>query len=111
MLDGKYSDDIGKQVCSAVAEALLPAGWTSYDNGLHGIAQRYFLQAPRMPQAAGDRLLGGKLGQRTPESDPPYIAYFDEVELATEIGHCFRVLGRPAEAAERGAVEGLSIEL
>ncbi|MET9171251.1 hypothetical protein ABZX64_09200 [Streptomyces misionensis] len=111
MLDGKYSDDTGKQLCSAVAEALLPAGWTSYDNGLHGIAQRYFLRAPRMPQAAGDRPLGGKLGQRTPESDPPYIAYFDEVELATEIGHCFRVLGRSAEAAERGAVEGLSIEL
>jgi hypothetical protein len=44
-----------------------------------------------------------KLSQRTPDSDPPYIAYFDEVELAAEIGHCFRDLGRSAEAAERGA--------
>ncbi|MBO7938139.1 hypothetical protein JTP77_019780 [Streptomyces sp. S9] len=171
MLDGKYSDDVGKQLHSAVAEALLLAGWMSYDSGLHGIAQRYLIQALRMAQAAGDRLLGGsilsamshqatflgryqdaatlaraahtgpgpalgpimaaqframearalarlgdergcdlalseaerKLSQRTVDSDPPYIAYFDEVELAAEIGHCFRDLGRSVEATERGA--------
>ncbi|MET7826289.1 hypothetical protein ABZT23_16560 [Streptomyces sp. NPDC005386] len=171
MLDGKYSDDVGKELHSAVAEALLLAGWMSYDSGLHGIAQRYLIQALRMTQAAGDRLLGGsvlsamshqatflgryqdaatlaraaytgpggilgptmaaqfhamearalarlgdergcdlalaeaelRLSQRTPYSDPPYIAYFDEVELAAEIGHCFRDLGRSVEAAERGA--------
>ncbi|MDX3756264.1 hypothetical protein [Streptomyces sp. AK02-04a] len=171
MLDGKYSDAVGKELHSAVAEALLLAGWMSYDSGLHGIAQRYLIQALRMTQAAGDRLLGGsvlsamshqatflgryqdaatlaraaytgpagilgptmtaqframearalarlgdergcdlalaeaerRLGQRTPDSDPPYIAYFDEVELAAEIGHCFRDLGRSVEAAERGA--------
>ncbi|MFG3214800.1 hypothetical protein [Streptomyces tendae] len=170
MLDGKYSDDVGRQLHSAVAEALLLAGWMSYDSGLHGIAQRYLIQALRMTQAAGDRLLGGsvlsamshqatflgryqdaatlaraaytgpgpalgptmaaqframearalarlgdergcdlaladaerKLSQRTADSDPPYIAYFDEVELAAEIGHCFRDLGRSAEAAQRG---------
>jgi len=170
MLDGKYSDAVGKALHSTVAEALLLAGWMSYDSGLHGIAQRYLIQALRMTQAAGDRLLGGsvlsamshqatflgryqdaatlaraaytgpagvlgptmnaqfhamearalarlgdergcdlalaeaerRLGQRTADSDPPYIAYFDEVELAAEIGHCFRDLGRSAEAAERG---------
>lgn len=171
MLDGKYSDGVGKELHSVVAEALLLAGWMSYDSGLHGIAQRYLIQALRMTQAAGDRLLGGsvlsamshqatflgryqdaatlaraaytgpagilgptmaaqframearalarlgdergcdlalaeaerQLGQRTPDSDPPYIAYFDEVELAAEIGHCFRDLGRSVEATERGA--------
>ncbi|WP_329597357.1 hypothetical protein OIE43_13485 [Streptomyces pseudovenezuelae] len=171
MLDGKYSDAVGKELHSAVAEALLLAGWMSYDSGLHGIAQRYLIQALRMAQAAGDRLLGGSilsamshqatflgryqdaatlaraaytgpagtlgptmgaqframearalarlgdergcdlalaeaermLGLRTPDSDPPYIAYFDEVELAAEIGHCFRDLGRSLEATVRGA--------
>lgn len=171
MLDGQYSDVVGKQLHSAVAEALLLAGWMSYDSGLHGIAQRYFIQALRMSQTAGDRLLGGsvlsamshqatfmgryqdavtlaraayigpaaslgptmaaqframearglsrlgdergcdlalveaerKLSQRTADSDPPYIAYFDEVELAAEIGHCFRDLGRSVKAIERGA--------
>ncbi|MCD7445049.1 hypothetical protein K4B79_43525 [Streptomyces lincolnensis] len=171
MLSGAYSDAVGQQLHSAVAEALLLAGFMSYDSGLHGIAQRYFIQALRMAQAAGDRLLGssilsamshqatflgqyrdaatlaraaytgpaGSLGptmaahhlamearalarlgdargcdlalaeaeralsQRTADSDPPYIAYFDEVELAAEIGHCFRDLGRSVEATERGA--------
>ncbi|MGO4426315.1 hypothetical protein AB4Z54_48340, partial [Streptomyces sp. MCAF7] len=45
MLDGKYSDAVGKALHSAVAEALLLAGWMSYDSGLHGIAQRYLIQA------------------------------------------------------------------
>ncbi|KKD07121.1 hypothetical protein [Streptomyces sp. WM6386] len=171
MLDGKYSDAVGKELHSAVAEALLLAGWMSYDSGLHGIAQRYLIQALRMTQASGDRLLGGSilsamshqatflgryqdaatlaraaytgpasalgptmaaqframearalarlgdergcdlalaeaermLGLRTPDSDPPYIAYFDEIELAAEIGHCFRDLGRSVEATARGA--------
>lgn len=171
MLDGQYTDAVGKQLHSAVAEALLLAGWMSYDSGLHGIAQRYFIQGLRMSQMAGDRLLGGsilsamshqatfmgryqdavslaraaytgpagtlgptmaaqframearalsrlgdkrgcdlalveaehKLGQRTADSDPPYIAYFDEIELAAEIVHCFRDLGRSVEATERGA--------
>jgi hypothetical protein len=171
MLDGQYTDVVGKQLHSAVAEALLLAGWMSYDSGLHGIAQRYFIQGLRLSQMAGDRLLGGsilsamshqatfmgryqdavslaraaytgpagslgptmaaqframearalsrlgdergcdlalveaehKLGQRTADSDPPYIAYFDEIELAAEIVHCFRDLGRSVEATERGA--------
>ncbi|MDI5971524.1 hypothetical protein POF50_019685 [Streptomyces sp. SL13] len=171
MLDGTYSDAIGKQLHSAVAEALLLAAWMSYDSGLHGVAQRYFIQALRMTQAAGDRLLGGSvlsamshqatfigrfqdaatlaraavagpagsltptltaqframearalsrlgdargcdialteaerhLALRTPDSDPEYIAYFDEVELAAEFGHCFRDLGRSVQATERGA--------
>ncbi|MFE6689730.1 hypothetical protein ACFVFQ_25040 [Streptomyces sp. NPDC057743] len=171
MLDGKYADTIGKELHSAVAEALLLAGWMSYDSGVHGIAQRYFIQALRMAQAAGDRLLGGsilsamshqatfigryreaatlaraaltgpagsltptmaaqfhamegralarlgdergcdlalseaerQLSRRTADSDPAYITYFDEVELAAEFGHCFRDLGRSVQATERGA--------
>jgi hypothetical protein len=171
LLSGRHSDGIGKQLRSAVAEALLLAAWMSYDSGLHAIAQRYFIQALRMTHAAGDRLLGGSvlsamshqatflgryreaatlaraaltgvggsltptltaqframearalarlgdargvdlalveaerhLARRTPDSDPAYIAYFDEVELAAEFGHCFRDLGRSIQATGRGA--------
>jgi hypothetical protein len=171
LLDGRYADSIGKRLHDAVAEALLTAGWMSYDSGLHGAAQRYFIQALRSAQAAGDKLLGSsilsamshqatfignyreaatlaraastgpaasltptlgaqframearalarlgdvrgcdlalaeaerQLGMRTLDSDPPYIAYFDEVELAAEFGHCFRDLGRSVEATQRGA--------
>ncbi|WP_371545876.1 hypothetical protein OG266_13885 [Streptomyces sp. NBC_00554] len=44
-----------------------------------------------------------QLSTRTADSDPAYIAYFDEVELAAEFGHCFRDLGRSVQATERGA--------
>jgi hypothetical protein len=44
-----------------------------------------------------------QLSRRTADSDPAYIAYFDEVELAAEFGHCFRDLGRSVQATERGA--------
>ncbi|MFJ9176658.1 regulator [Streptomyces sp. NPDC102360] len=171
MLDGTYSADVGKRAYAAVAEALRLAAWMSYDSGLHGVAQRYFIQALRMAQAAGDRLLGGsvlsamshqatfvgryreaatlaraaftgpsgsltpttaaqyramearalarlgdargcdlalaeaerQLSKRTEGSDPAYISYFDEVELAAEFGHCFRDLERSVQATERGA--------
>jgi hypothetical protein len=171
LLNGQYSDEVGRYLHNAIAEALLIAGWMSYDSGLHGTAQRYFIQALRMAQAAGDRLLGSsilsamshqatfvgnyreaatlaraasmgpaagltptlaaqframearalarlgdahgcdlalaeaerQLSLRTPDSDPPWISYFDEVELAAEFGHCFRDLGRSVEATERGA--------
>lgn len=170
ILEGTYSDAVGRQLYSATAEALLLAGWMSYDSGLHGVAQRYLIQALRMTHAAGDRRLGGsvlsamshqatfvgryreaatlaraaiagptggltptlaaqframearalarlgdargcdqaladaerQLARRTADSDPAYIAYFDEIELAAEMGHCFRDLGRYAQAAQVG---------
>jgi tetratricopeptide (TPR) repeat protein len=38
--------------------------------------------------------------QRNPNDDPEWIRYFDEAELSAEIGHCFRDLGRPIDAAQ-----------
>jgi hypothetical protein len=61
MLDGKYSDTVGRELFSAVAESLLLAGWMSYDSGSHGIAQRYFIQALRMAHAADDRHFGSSV--------------------------------------------------
>jgi hypothetical protein len=36
---------------------------------------------------------------RMPEDDPEWIHYFDEAELAAEISHCMRDLGRPDDAS------------
>jgi transcriptional regulator with XRE-family HTH domain len=57
LLTGRYTDDVGRELYAAVAEASLLAAWTSYDCGLNGLAQRYFLQALRLAQSAGDRRL------------------------------------------------------
>lgn len=37
---------------------------------------------------------------RSPDDDPEWIRYFNEVELNAEFGHCFRDLGRARDAIE-----------
>ncbi len=57
LLRGQYTDDVGRELFAAVAEASLLAAWASYDCGLHGAGQRYFVQALRLAQSAADRRL------------------------------------------------------
>nr|WP_069812083.1 regulator [Streptomyces sp. TP-A0874] len=59
MLRGVYPERIGRRLFAAVADLTRLAGWTSYDIAAHGLAQRYFVQALRLAQAAGDREYGG----------------------------------------------------
>lgn len=157
---------LGRELFAAAAALLRLVGWTAYDSGLHGTAQRYLAQALRLAEAAGDRMLGGRilagmshqatflgyydyaadlartakkgsrasatptamslfsamearalaakgdqagclsaltraekwLGRREPQNDPLWLIYFDEAELAAEFAHCFRDLGRGADA-------------
>ncbi|MFF5272523.1 regulator [Streptomyces sp. NPDC000133] len=58
MLRGTYGEAIGRRLFSAAADLTRLAGWTSYDIAAHGLAQRYFVQALRLAQAAGDRVYG-----------------------------------------------------
>lgn len=58
MLRGRYGEQIGRALFGAVADLTRLAGWTSFDIAAHGLAQRYFVQALRLSQAAGDRMLG-----------------------------------------------------
>lgn len=58
MLRGSYGEAVGRRLFSAVADLTRLAGWTAYDIGAHGLAQRYFVQALRLAQAAGDRAYG-----------------------------------------------------
>ncbi|GAB2594864.1 hypothetical protein GCM10027168_29350 [Streptomyces capparidis] len=58
MLRGTYGETVGRALFGAVADLTRLAGWTSYDIGAHGLAQRYFVQALRLSQAAADRVYG-----------------------------------------------------
>ncbi|MFE6035810.1 regulator [Streptomyces sp. NPDC056452] len=58
MLRGSYGEAVGRRLFSAAADLTRLAGWTSYDIAAHGLAQRYFVQALRLAQAAGDRGYG-----------------------------------------------------
>jgi transcriptional regulator with XRE-family HTH domain len=61
LLKGRYKESTGRALFSTVAEATLLAGWMSYDACLHGLAQRYFLQALRLAQDGDDRRLAGSI--------------------------------------------------
>ncbi|HET9382546.1 MAG TPA: regulator [Streptomyces sp.] len=58
MLRGSYGEQAGRRLFGAAADLTRLAGWTSYDIAAHGLAQRYFVQALRLSQAAGDRAYG-----------------------------------------------------
>ncbi|GGZ10032.1 regulator [Streptomyces poonensis] len=58
MLRGVYGEQTGRRLFGAAADLTRLAGWTSYDIAAHGLAQRYFVQALRLAQAAGDRMYG-----------------------------------------------------
>lgn len=168
LLRGTYSDEIGRELFKAAAQATLLGAWMSYDAGLHGLAQRYFIQALRLAESTGDRLLGAsildamshqatflgryreaanlaraarlgtttagsagstahfyamearalaRLGdaagcdeamsgavlefeRRNVDNDPAeWFGYFNDAELAAELGHCNRDLGRAVDAS------------
>ncbi|WP_257574320.1 regulator [Streptomyces sp. JJ66] len=58
MLRGSYDEQLGRRLFAAAADLTRLAGWTAYDIAAHGLAQRYFVQALRLAQAAGDRAYG-----------------------------------------------------
>ena len=61
LLAGRYTERTGRLLHVAVAEAVLLAGWSSYDAGHHGLAQRYLIQALRTAKAGDDVLLAGSI--------------------------------------------------
>jgi transcriptional regulator with XRE-family HTH domain len=62
LLRGRFTETVGTALFSAVAEATLLAAWMSYDSAPgSSLAQRYFIQALGLAQAAGDRLLGASI--------------------------------------------------
>jgi hypothetical protein len=61
LIHGRYDAKTGRAILSAVAETTQLAAWASYDAGLHGLAQRYLVQALRFSAGAGDRALGAEI--------------------------------------------------
>ena len=160
-----HPDPIRREIFGAAAELAQLLGWSAYDAGRHGAAQRYFMQGLRLAREAEDPVLGGRLlsnlshqanylgrynealqfaraaqtgavgrvtatvsamflamearalassgdsrmcaqvlhraeqafAQCDPAKDPPWISYFDALELAGEAAHCFRELGQARE--------------
>jgi hypothetical protein len=92
LLTGTYSEKIGRRLFAAVAQLTKLAGFMSVDTDRPNLAQRYYIQALRMAQAAGDRAFGGFV-------------------LADGMGEVAPLLGHPREVvqlalAARGGARG-----
>ncbi|WP_329033606.1 transcriptional regulator [Streptomyces sp. NBC_01725] len=89
LLSGSYPEAVGRRLFAAVARLTELAGYMAVDTGQPGLAQRYYIQALRLAQAAGDRGYGG------------YV-------LAASMSHLAAQLGNPREIAQlaRAAQEG-----
>ncbi|GAA1537655.1 hypothetical protein GCM10009730_53730 [Streptomyces albidochromogenes] len=89
LLSGSYREAVGRDLFAAVARLTELAGYMAVDTGQPGLAQRYYIQALRLAQAAGDRGYGG------------YV-------LAASMSHLAAQLGNPREIAQlaRAAQEG-----
>ncbi|MFH8614870.1 transcriptional regulator [Streptomyces sp. NPDC017979] len=89
LLSGSYRESVGRQLFAAVARLTELAGYMAVDTGQPGLAQRYYIQALRLAQAADDRGYGG------------YV-------LAASMSHLAAQLGNPREIAQlaRAAQEG-----
>ncbi|MCA1836435.1 MAG: hypothetical protein LC721_08955 [Actinobacteria bacterium] len=57
----RYPGAVARDVMSAGADAAEVLGWSAYDAGQHGAAQRYFVQGLRLAREANDRLMGGQI--------------------------------------------------
>ncbi|MGW0927175.1 transcriptional regulator [Streptomyces sp. NPDC002644] len=89
LLSGSYREAVGRDLFAAVARLTELAGYMAVDTGQPALAQRYYIQALRLAQAAGDRGYGG------------YV-------LAASMSHLAAQLGNPREIAQlaRAAQEG-----
>ncbi|MER5460334.1 sporulation protein [Streptomyces sp. NPDC002668] len=58
MLQGSFTDEVGRELFSVTGELSRLAGWTAFDVGEHEAAQRHFIQALRLARAGGDVQLG-----------------------------------------------------
>lgn len=59
LIGGSYREPVGRALFASVARLTELAGYMAVDTGQPGLAQRYYIQALRLAQAAGDRAYGG----------------------------------------------------
>lgn len=59
--DGRCTEVVRQHLFSSAAELAQLAGWQAYDLEMHGLAQRYLIQALTLARFAGDEGLGGEI--------------------------------------------------
>ena len=100
LLEGRFTDQVGRQLFSAASQVAQLLGWTAYDTGRHGLAQRYLIQGLRLAQAADDRTMGGRLLSNM-SHQANYLGKFEQaVQLA-----------RAAQEGSKGAASATTMAM
>ncbi|MDQ1288259.1 MAG: hypothetical protein QG622_1824 [Actinomycetota bacterium] len=102
---GRYDSATGELLLSATSEAMLLAGWMSYDAGLHGLGQRYMTQALRLALACDDRLLGAEILSGLSHQATYVRDNNGGIDLARAAGKTARERGHDALLAEAFVME------
>ncbi|MCP2337240.1 hypothetical protein [Actinomadura rupiterrae] len=58
LLRQPHPEEVGKALYEAASEQCYLVGWMAYDDGQHGLAERYLIQSLRLAQASGNAPLG-----------------------------------------------------
>jgi transcriptional regulator with XRE-family HTH domain len=112
LLNGRFDDSVGRDLVSAAAELTQLAGWASYDVGLHGLGQRYLIQALRLAMTAGDRPLGAEILAAMSHQASYLRAASQAVDLARAAARTAADAGVAAIVAEAAVLEaqGLAVQ-
>lgn len=103
--DGRFDAAAGAPLLSATAELTRLAGWAAYDTGMHGLAQRYLIQALRLAMAAADRPLGAEILAAMSHQSTYLRAHGVAVDLARAADRVARDAGVQAIQAEAAVME------
>jgi hypothetical protein len=110
LLRGRYSDAVGRELLSAVAEATLLAAWMTYDSApTSGMAQGYFVQALSLAQAGSDRVLGGSILDAMSHQATFAGRFTDAANLARAALAGTRGVARPTLTAHFHAMEARAL--
>jgi DNA-binding transcriptional regulator YiaG len=77
LLREPHPEPVRREIFSAAAEVAQLLGWSAYDAGRHGAAQRYFMQGLRLATEAEDSVLGGRLLSNL-SHQANYLGRYDE---------------------------------
>jgi tetratricopeptide (TPR) repeat protein len=90
LLEGSHPPESKRRLFRLTAELAQVAGWMTYDSGMPGVAQRYYLLALRGCREAGDPALGAKVVGDLADLSHTLGRHDDELEL---LGAAIRSLG------------------
>ena len=109
LLQEKHPNHIARALYEVAAEGTLLCAWMTYDAGLQGLAQRYFVQALELADEAGERLLGASILDAMSHQATFLGRTHEAANLARAAKSSIRGVESPSLEAHFDAMEGRAL--